>query len=1067
MINILKSPIQEYTHILHVADIHIRLNKRHDEYKEIFNKLYSCVENTPSTTVVAILGDVFHSKSDLSPECVQMASDFFVSLANLRPTILIAGNHDATLSNKNRLDSLTPIVDALNHSNFFYFKDTGLYGFGNILFNTMGVFDTPDKYIRGETIPSIYRNQYEHVVALFHGPVDGAATDTGFRISNPRIMSPLFDYHDIALLGDIHKKQDIQYYDAEENKPCIHYPGSLIQQNHGESLHNHGYSLWNLKERSYEFVELSNDYGFFTIEIHKGQLVTSLDELPKRARLRVKCYESIASEIKTVISNIKSKVDIAEISYIRMEQEEKKDLIPICKDIVLQDLTNVAYQEKLISEFLEKKLNIKEKSRINDIIAINLSTNNLIKKDDFIRNLRWTPIRFEFDNMFTYGEGNVIDFTKMDGIYGIFGPNRSGKSSILSAITFCLFDKFDRGFKGLFVRNARKSTFRCKLEFEIEGIRYFIERNGETTRSGNVKVSVQFWRIKDGKEEELHGNARRDTNELIRDYVGTYEDFVLTTLSVQSAKNNISFIDMGNTERKDLLVQFIGLSVFDRLYESASERNKELASLLKIHKDKNYAFEKNQNETLLSQSKLLLDDENVKVASLQKQISDVNDQIVLETSNLIKLDATVPTNLEAIQAKKSLTESNISTKKKSIDTLSTSISDIEKNLTIVNSEILTIEASDLVESHKKYKAYISTYNSINQKIELKKVEVRGKFDKVNRLKTHEYDPNCKYCTNNSFVKDAVQAKEELAKDKIQVDQWLSELNVAKAQSDQYKWVEDSYEKYTKLLNSKSKLQTELSEKNQSLIIAKNELVNLETSLASVITQIELYNRNEISVKHNEKINFIIKSYKDSLNKLDIELKSHNKILMDLSGKVATYTNKIEELSKTLEDIRKLEYEFDLYKDYMQAVGRDGISYQVICNTVPEIEREVNTILNQIVDYTIQLETDGKNVIPYIVYDQCKWPIEMSSGFERFVASIAIRIALSNISNLPKCSMLLIDEGFGTLDAEHLPLMASLFSYLKSNFDFIMVVSHVDALKDAVDKQIEIKQDGYFSKVIFE
>jgi len=173
------------------------------------------VEKTPDTTIIAILGDIFHSKSDLSPECIQMAYDLFSNLAKLRTVILVSGNHDATLSNKSRLDSLTPIVDALGLTNLHYLKDTGLYGLGNILFNNMSIFDTPEKYIRGDDIPEIYKNQYDKIVALFHGPVDGAATDVGFRISNPSIMTPLFANHHLALLGDIHKAQNM-YIDTDE-----------------------------------------------------------------------------------------------------------------------------------------------------------------------------------------------------------------------------------------------------------------------------------------------------------------------------------------------------------------------------------------------------------------------------------------------------------------------------------------------------------------------------------------------------------------------------------------------------------------------------------------------------------------------------------------------------------------------------------------------------------------------------------------------------------------------------------------------------------------------------------
>lgn len=439
MITILKTNIPKFTHVLQVADIHIRLNKRHDEYKEVFANFYEELKKTPETTVVALVGDVFHSKSDLTPECVQMASDLFKGTADIRQLVLLAGNHDATLSNKSRLDSLTPIVDALNHPNIHYLKSTGLYGMSNILWNNMGVFDAPERYIRGNTIPAIYRNQYARVIALFHGAVDRAAMETGYSISKPDIMPPLFDDHDIAMLGDIHMRQDMQDYDEAAHKPCIHYCGSMIQQNHGEGLKGHGYDIWDLKTCKYQFYPLKNEFGYFTVDVQKGKLTTDLAELPKKVRLRIKCYESIASEVKSVLAEIKMKTQVVETAYVRMDQErDKKDIIPLCKDIVLSDLTSVEYQEKLLTEFLTKKSEIQDQSKIDAILKINRDTNLLIKRDEFSRNLRWKPIRFEFDNMFTYGEGNVVDFSNMNGIYGIFGPNRSGKSSFLSAMILLL-----------------------------------------------------------------------------------------------------------------------------------------------------------------------------------------------------------------------------------------------------------------------------------------------------------------------------------------------------------------------------------------------------------------------------------------------------------------------------------------------------------------------------------------------------------------------------------------------------------------------------------------------------
>ena len=232
-------------------------------------------------------------------------------------------------------------------------------------------------------------------------------------------------------------------------------------------------------------------------------------------------------------------------------------------------------------------------------------------------------------------------------------------------------------------------------------------------------------------------------------------------------------------------------------------------------------------------------------------------------------------------------------------------------------------------------------------------------------------------------------------------------------------------------------------------------------------QIEIYHRNEVAVENNAKVQSKINAFRNTLSKLDSDFQNQYQSLMDISGKRELFRSTIETVKKTLAEVTAMEEELTLYKSYLVAVGRDGIPYQVICNTVPEIEKEVNSILSQVVDYTIQFETDGKNVVPYVVYEYGRWPIELTSGYERFVASVAIRVALTEVSNLPRCNMLCVDEGFGTLDPDNLASMPTLFSLLKNYYDFVLVISHLDALKDAVDKQIEIKREGNFSFVNYE
>ena len=228
--------------------------------------------------------------------------------------------------------------------------------------------------------------------------------------------------------------------------------------------------------------------------------------------------------------------------------------------------------------------------------------------------------------------------------------------------------------------------------------------------------------------------------------------------------------------------------------------------------------------------------------------------------------------------------------------------------------------------------------------------------------------------------------------------------------------------------------------------------------------IDLYNKNINDINTNKNINLKLDDLKLELSNVETLYNRKNKSIMDLNGKILVCKTQIDIINKKIEEAKEIEKEYKIYDLYVKSVNRDGIPFDVIKATVPEVEREVNSILSQITNFTAMFETDGKNVIPYIVYDDKQWLMSLTSGFERFVLSLAIRIALVNISNLPRPSFLIIDEGFGVLDSENLPSMHILFSYLKANFDFILVISHLEALRDMVDMQIEITKDNGFSKI---
>lgn len=207
----LKTSIKEVSKIFHISDVHIRNYRRRDEYMKVFLNLREYIlQNKTDNSIIFLGGDVVHSKLDMSPELVDMVSKLLVMLANISPLLIILGNHDANGKATNRMDALSPIVNALNHPNIYYLKENGYYKFAQIGFNVMEVFSDPAEYKKASGLDTKLK------IALFHGMVDNASSDSGMKFSNAKITTETFNGHDLALLGDIHSRQFLQHYEEEE-----------------------------------------------------------------------------------------------------------------------------------------------------------------------------------------------------------------------------------------------------------------------------------------------------------------------------------------------------------------------------------------------------------------------------------------------------------------------------------------------------------------------------------------------------------------------------------------------------------------------------------------------------------------------------------------------------------------------------------------------------------------------------------------------------------------------------------------------------------------------------------
>jgi hypothetical protein len=750
------------------------------------------------------------------------------------------------MNNSDRLDVLTPIVEALNLPNFTYLRDTQVYSIGGVDFGVFSIFDTKENWPKANTM---FGNKK---IALFHGPVDNSMTDIGYVVSSRHFTTDMFDGYDLALLGDIHKRQTM----ISPSGCKVVYAGSLVQQNFGESLNGHGFLVWDLDSMKYEAIDIPNEYGYYTLDVDNG-VVPIVTDMPKKPRLRVRLSNTDTSDTKKVITEIKMRYGVDDFTIIRTDSFNKQKTGNRLSKLDFEDVADVNYQNTLIRDYVQRMMPFTTTSDLDGLDIINRDINSRIVQEEIHRNIHWKPIKFTFSNMFSYGEANKIDFSKVGGLMGLFAPNAAGKSSLFDAISFCLFDKCSRAFKAQNILNNRKSDFECQLHFQVDGIDFHIKRTARTINKGkNVKVDVQFWKEEGGTTTSLNGTERRDTNVVIEQYVGKYEDFVLTALSLQG--NNSIFIDKSQSERKDLLAQFMGLNIFDKLYETAIEDNKEVSVLIKNFKKTDFTSELAEKGLDRQTKKSELRGLEKTLESRTIDVTDLSDRILGLTKELVPIDGNL--DLEKLEKKKNDIGRDIlhvlseeKNKKGKLDEYTEAISQISQS--IEDNKI--INGKPIEEAKKEWDEYKSEINGTEHQIELLEQSIKSNKEKLSHLEEHEYDPNCKFCMNNIFVKDALETKSKVEE---QEDRLIELSNKHQSLIQQASYISDVEEQWETLVELKSKYQKAIVIKEKTIaelngFTTQQQLY--DNQLEQVNADIQKYHDNEDTIKRNKQIEIVI------------------------------------------------------------------------------------------------------------------------------------------------------------------------------------------------------------------
>ena len=1038
----------------HIADTHIRNLKYHKEYKEIFNKIYSDLKKEKVDFIIHC-GDICHTKTQISPEYVEMASNFLSSLADIAPTYVILGNHDGNLRNGNRQDSITPIADALDHKNLHLLKNSGETIIHNdFTLNVLSVFDT-ENWIK----PT---NKSRTNIALYHGSVSGCMTDIGWKMEHGEHDISIFKDFDYAMLGDIHLENQ-----KLDKAGRIRYAGSTIQQNFGESTCK-GFLLWDIKDKSAFSCKpflYTSPKPFISIPLTaQGKMPQT--KLPEGARLRLVVEHSIST------TALKKAVDVAKKLYKPesvsiINRASSIDGVDVSDDFKRDDLRDIAVQEKLIREYL-KDYQISEELD-KRVLDLNKKYNQIAEQnDETYRNTNYEVLELEWDNLFNYGDGNRLDFTKYTGITGIFGKNFSGKSSIIDSLLFTIYNSISKNSrKNLNIVNNDKEYGYGKVKIRRGNKVYTIQRKvekylkklkGNETVEAKTILDFSCHDVVTGETKSLNGLTRSDTDKNIIKYFGTVEDFLLTSMSSQMG--SLIFINEGSTKRKEILAKFLDLDLLDKKFKTAKEDAADLKASIKNldstdHESEIKKFEKEMlnNEAITEARKNQCKRLKGGIEKVKESISDLEDKIRSAPTEIINISE-VKLNIEKHKNKIASLGKEISNEKDSCIKNKEKIQKADAFVENFDIEYLTSKKDEHTKTSQELDKIISQLQNDENQVD----RLNRQIDLLSEVPCGKEYSHCK------FIKGAYDAKEKVNLIQLSVG---NDKKVRDALVEQIKEVEidrvvEDLNKFESFLNIKKQL--ELETRGSALI-----LENLESKKS--ITELELrdYRSKEKLYEENkeviENINDIMSKTNDKQTELQVsflELEQCENILLELYKNHGYYEQKIENLKEQKANKEQAQNEYEAHDLYMRAMHSNGIAYDIIKKSLPVINSEISKVLANVVDFEVFFETEDNRLDIYIKHPDCDpSPLEMASGAEKTVSAMAIRLAFIAVSTIPRSQIFVLDEPGTALDEERMEGFTRILEIVKSVFKTVVLISHLDSLKDSADSVINIeKKDGY-------
>ena len=692
---------------------------------------------------------------------------------------------------------------------------------------------------------------------------------------------------------------------------------------------------------------------------------------------------------------------------------------------VVENIQSPEYQHQLFKKYLQDNNIEYTDEDFNEILKIDGQINALINYDSYEKYRKYEIKWIRWSNFLSYGENNYCDFTTLKGLVLLNGnpANQSGKSTFAyDLLHFMLFGKTASGKADVLAdifNSYRPEATEVKVEgcIAIDGIDYIIRRTltrpalSKRTAKSKVTQKVEYVKILGGEEIELadvdnmEGSTNTETTKIIKEAVGDEKDFDLAICA--NADNLKSLISLKDTERGRLLSKWVGLlPLEDKDTIARGKWNSEISPKLlsNVYNRETLKAEievaKNNNTEYEKQKA----DSQKEVNEHQKKIDEYNSQ----KENLMGARINVDTSLLTVDVKT-----------------------VENNLqATITKGVQTKEKKELAEK---------------QLAEIGEVEFS---ENEYSAKVSEKEELIRLTDNSAAIAENKAKIQNLTEEKSLIEKNISAVITTL----------EAMESKRRLSNEKNRLAILIQKYESDMGYLRNMVVSYRKTLKDLET-------NKAVIEANNKIDASINIIKANIQVETNLMNAAQKDVINLDYSINKNNDSIKERENIIARIDEETKMVRRWKIYLTLVGKNGISKMVLRETLPLINGELNRLLTDVCDFTVNVSIDDRNDVAFsLVRDGVVKNLASGSGYEQTAAALALRVVLSNISTMPRPSVLLLDEVLGGVANENYERMKTLFKRVAKDYSCVLHITHLEQIVDWHDSILTVIKENNISRI---